>query len=184
MHCHLHTLFLIACDINNVGANALANSLANNTKLKHLVLTQNPIDVSNVQEVFSKLLCNTSSINDIYSSNHTLQTLQGISQLDSLLKRNKSRNKSRVAIKKVLKYHPNIDMKPFFGWNLEGEGERDLKALPYVVAWYDRAAKALADHKGRGKRYKIGERKLSGIYQFAQAMPLLFVPAPHVKGGE
>ena len=26
--------------------------------------------------------------------------------------------------------------------------------------------------------------KLSAIYQFAQAMPLMFVPASHVKGGD
>ena len=32
--------------------------------------------------------------------------------------------------------------------------------------------------------YNIGERKLSAIYQFAKAMPLLFVPVAHNKGGE
>ena len=44
--------------------------------------------------------------------------------------------------------------------------------------------------KGLGKliiweeSYNIGERKLSAIYQFAKAMPLLFVPVPHGKGGD
>ena len=28
----------------------------------------------------------------------------------------------------------------------------------------------------------VDRRKLSAIYQFAQAMPSLFVPVPHVKG--
>ena len=94
---------------------------------------------------------------------------------------NREANKSHVAIKKILKYHPNIDMEPLFEWNMEGDGERDLKALPYVVAWFERAGEAVA---GDRNSYKMGERKLSAIYQFAKAMPLLFVPASHVIKGE
>lgn len=30
--------------------------------------------------------------------------------------------------------------------------------------------------------YEVDRRKLSAIYQFAQAMPSLFVPVPHAKG--
>ena len=89
---------------------------------------------------------------------------------------NKGKNKSHVAIKKVLKYHPNTDMEPLFEWNTEGEGEgeRDLKALPYVVAWFERAGEAVADDEGES--VVVDVRKLSAIYQFAQEMPLLFVP--------
>ncbi|MDB4430429.1 hypothetical protein N9140_00565, partial [bacterium] len=79
--------------------------------------------------------------------------------------------------------HPNIDMEPLFEWNMEGEGEHDLKALPYVVAWFDRAQEAVASDEG-GDSYNINERKLSAIYQFAKAMPLMFVPVPHDKGGD
>ena len=78
-------------------------------------------------------------------------------------------------MKKILKYHLHIDMEPFFEWNTEGEGERDLKALPYIMAWFERAKEAVADDKGGGASYDIDERKLSVMYQFAQAMPLLFV---------
>ena len=67
-------------------------------------------------------------------------------------------------------------MEPFFEWNTEGEGERNLKALPYVVAWFDRAREAVADAE-EGGNYNIGGRKLSAIYQFATTMPLLLVPA-------
>ena len=73
-------------------------------------------------------------------------------------------------------------MEPFFEWNMEGEGERYLKALPYVIAWFDRAAEAVADEGGDS--YNIDERKLSTIYQFAGAMPLMFVPVAHNKGGD
>ena len=136
---------------------------------------------------FNKLLCNVSSIDSIYSSNHILENLGpsillGLDlKLTSLLKMNEGTNKSHVAIKKILKYHPNIDMGPLFEWNMEGECERDLKALPYVVAWFDRAGEAVANDEG-GDSYNIDERKLSALYQFALAMPLLFVPTHHVKG--
>ena len=60
--------------INSEGAAALANGLANNTKMKLLCLAGITIDRS-VKDVFSKLLCNTSSINNTYSSNHTLEHL-------------------------------------------------------------------------------------------------------------
>ena len=73
-------------------------------------------------------------------------------------------------------------MEPLFEWNMEGDGERDLKALPYVFAWFERARDAVAGTRGE-ENYKIGETKLSAIYQFAHAMPLLFVPVSHVKGG-
>ena len=122
------------------------------------------------------------------------------SKLASLLKMNEGKNKSHVAIKKILKYHPNIDMEPFFEWNMEGEGERNLKALPYIISWFERAERAsIAEEDGEvssnddssassydcdEESYNIDERKLSAIYQFAQAMPLLFVPVPYDKGDD
>ena len=115
------------------------------------------------------------------SSNHTLErfvlSVPLEDEIDSLLKLNKGTNKSHVAIKKILKYHPIIDMSPLFEWNMEGEGERDLKALPYAVSWFDRAREV--DYEGE---YDLNERQLSAIYQFAQAMPLMFVPASRIKG--
>ena len=71
------------------------------------------------------------------------------------------------------------NMEPFFEWNMEGEGERDLKALPYIIEWFERAQGAVAWFE----RAKVDERKLSAMYQFAKAMPLLFVPASHIKRG-
>ena len=152
--------------------------------MKQLYLRGNPID-RRVDEVFSKVLCNTSNIDSIYSSNHTLEGLilghpkGGL--LDSLLKMNRDTNKSHVAIKKILKYHPNMNMETLFEWNMEGEGERDLKALPYVIAWFGRAQDAVAGGGG-GERYNIEGRKLSAIYQFARAMPLMLVPTLISKG--
>ena len=97
--------------------------------------------------------------------------------LSSLLERNQLTNKRHVALQKILRYHPNIDMEPMFEW--DAEGEETLKALPYVVSWFDRAGVAVADV--RGERNNVEERKLSAMFQFALAMPLLLVPVSHIK---
>ena len=66
-------------------------------------------------------------------------------------------------------------MGPMFEW--DAEDEQNLKALPYVISWFERAGEAIiAAEDGEGG-YNIEERKLDAIFQFARAMPLLFVPA-------
>ena len=64
------------------------------------------------------------------ASNHTLEYLDGVEHRlllnNLLLEMNRSTNKSHVtlicaAIKKILKYYLNIDMRPMFEWDLEGE---------------------------------------------------------------
>ena len=191
-NCNIHTINLGENHIGNVGTTALINSLANNTTLRNFYLQGNPVgsrfnERMRMMKGVTKILCNESSINNIYASNHTVESVQiGGTHftttphlVGALLNLNKERNKSHVAIKKILKYHPNIDMGPFFEWNTEGEGERDLKALPYVIAWFERAQEAVADDERGEESYNIGERKLSAMYQFAKAMPLMFVPASH-----
>ena len=189
---NLCTLDLTSIEVDNEGTTILANSLANNAKLRNLYVGQRlaPLPQS-VQDVFSRLLCNTSSVNQTYLSNHTLEKMKiphGMSltgpHLESLLELNMGHNKSHVAIKKILKYHPSINMAPLFEWNMEGEGERDLKALPYVIAWFERAGEAVSGDEGGEESYNIDERKLTAIYQFAKAMPLMFVPVSHDKGGD
>ena len=182
---NLQTLDLETNQIGNEGATAIANSLANNTKLKSLDLEENQIDTS-VLGIFCTVLCNTSSVNDTYRSNHTLVNLllsdeqqgQHVDHLATLLDLNKGTNKSHVAIKKILKYHPNIDMQPLFEW--DADGEQTLKALPHVVDWFERAGEAVAgDIDGEDRR--VEQRQLSAIFQFAKAMPLLLVPASNIK---
>ena len=184
-NCNLRRLELSANRrINAEGATVLTNSLANNTTLRELWLLSNPID-SSAEDIFSRVLCNTSTIDNTYLSNHALEYL-GIpltegDDLALLLQLNREANKSHVAIKKILNYHENIDMEPFFEWNTEGDGERNLKALPYVIAWFQRADEAVAEDR---ESYDLDTTKLSAIYQFAHAMPLLFVPALHHTKGE
>ena len=75
---NLQSLNLERNGIDNDGATILANGLANNTQLRELWLSNNQFDnpiYQGVQEVFSKLLCNKSSINSIHASNHALEKL-------------------------------------------------------------------------------------------------------------
>ena len=182
---NLKILYLESNQIGNEGATAIANSLSNNTKLKRLYLDGNPFDPSAVGN-FCRVLCNTSSVNDTYHSNHTLDTLplsdeqKGLHAilLSSLRRLNSGENKSHVAIKKILKYHPNIDMEPLFEW--DAEGEQSIKALPYAIDWFGRAGEAIGGAFDR-EDYHVEEKKLSAIFQFAKTMPLLFVQPSNIK---
>ena len=141
-----------------------------------------------VEEIFITSLCNKSSINSTYYSNHILTNLKlpggpedpedpsltGLT-LSSLLKLNKGRNKSHVAIRKILEFQPNIfsDMQPFFAdWILDDE--QSLKALPYVIDVLNKA-KAARAWSMIGQHQNIKRKKLSAIYEFARTMPLMFV---------
>ena len=182
--CNLKLLKLNSNRIGNEGATAIANSLVNNINLKILDLNENPFEPSLVG-IFCTMLCNTSSVNDMYRSNHTLKTLvlsdeqrgQHANHLATLQRLNRE-NKRQVAIKKILKYHPNIDMEPLFEWDTDGE--QSLKALPYIFDWFKRAGEAVAGDIDR-EDYHVEEKKLSAIFQFAKAMPLLVVPASNIK---
>ena len=178
--CILRQLWLSSNNIGTEGATTIANSLANNTKLKRLHLDENPIDTSAVEDAFSRVLCNTSSINHTHSSNHKLQVVIGIgrqnesnNRLRDLLVMNAGTNKRDVVMKKILRYHPNIDMEPLFLW--DSEGEQTLKALPYVLGWFEKAEQAVRVGEEAERIYNVGAKKLSAIYQFAKAMPQLIV---------
>jgi len=179
-NCNLQSLSLTRnYNLSNNGAIAIVSSLANNTTLNKLYIQNYSINTRVAKDVFTELLCNTSSIMDTYHSNHTLHTVLAPDShtFDSLLKLNKGTNKRHVAIKKILKYHPNIDMTPLFELDMK-EGEQNLKGLPYVIALFGVGATEVSVEYNRDN---IQARKLSAIYQFAQAMPLMFMPRSHVK---
>ena len=179
----LYIINLTHNNISNKGVKAIINSLGNNTRMEHLFLDENPsLECQILEDMFCRLLCNSSSINSIYSSNHALQKIvlcdfELGEQLTALRKLNKDDNKSHVAIKKILRYHPNIDMEPLFEW--DADGEQTLKALPHIIDWFDRAEKAILApcYPRDDYDYRVDQRKLSAIFQFTTAMPLLFVPA-------
>ena len=138
-----------------------------------------------MEDIFTQLVCDTSSISSTFSSNHTLSGLslplvqvQQLTEnvfkntkLTSLLKLNKGVDKGHVAMKKILKYHPNINMEPLFEFVGTEDDERNLKALPYVIDWFDKAKVVIVEEV---EEYYIDERKISAIFEFTRAMPLLF----------
>ena len=161
---NLDALYLDNNNIGNLGAFIFANALARNRKLNILYLN-NDITAEGWSS-FSKVLCDTSSVNNTHLSNHTLENLFGApnipADVNALLHLNSSsEDKRQVAMTKILKHHQHFDMQPFFEW--------DLKVLPLVIDWFDRARSIEStDIVGTGKR------KLDAIYQFIRAIPESF----------
>jgi hypothetical protein len=120
-------------NIGNEGALVFAEALINNSTLQTFIIDRG-YTVSD-WEPFSKLLCDTSSPNNTYLSNHTLQNVGTVvrlpSDIQSYLELNKSENKGQVAIKKILQHHPQFNMKPFFEW--------EFKVLPIMINWVEKA---------------------------------------------
>ena len=103
-NCNLHTLAIPGNNIDIACVNILANSLSNNTKLRLLNLYSNPIDRSLIGDIFCKLVCNASSVNSTYLSNHTLEevsfhNMDDRSELNPLLHCNM---KEYAAVNKIL----------------------------------------------------------------------------------
>ena len=170
----LNILSLGSNSISDEGALIFANAMASNNKLKTLSLFGNGITAEGWSG-FSKTLCDTSSINNTFLSNHTLESL-GVGSTDlpsdaasSLALNRSSEDKRQVAVKKILLYHQHFGMQPFFEW--------DLKVLPIAVDWFERALSIANEYQAQ-----IGNHKLGAIYQFIRAMPEVFEPGPGSGG--
>ena len=108
----LHTLGLY--DIIPIMLVQISQSLTRNNTLKEFDVGGNL--TYKIQVYISKLFCNKTSQyeHSTYASNHTLEYLDGVEHhtlLNLLLEMNRGTNKSHVAMKKVLRYHPNVDMR-------------------------------------------------------------------------
>jgi hypothetical protein len=97
---------------NSDALRAIAASLAQNTKLKKLefLLTGSRVRFRNPVDEFDNLLCNTTSIETIFNSNHTLQEIvlphwyKLSSRTKECLELNRNENKTKVAQNKVIQY--------------------------------------------------------------------------------
>jgi len=184
-------------NMSNEGLISIVNSLSENKNLRELNFNRDNLRA--LEDDFSRALCNTDSINDIYLSNHTLESVSKKSVIEffldngsfpgrvaSLLELNEStRNKRHVAIKKILIHCPHYyDMESLFDLSVEEEDDsgQDLKALPYVISWFETAEEAIIGDKKLCTN-DLECQKLYAIYQFVTAMPMLFIPA-YDKGVE
>ena len=182
--CSLCTLVVGGINIGDDGAAALANGLIWNKSLNTLRFNVSSITARG-WAAFARLLCDTSSVNDTYLSNHTLEEIwdyaRGIpctpqdEDILQYLKWNKSL-KQAAAICKILHSHPDIDIKPLFEFN--------LKCLPLVVAWLEKAMPYLRN-MNTPNTYESTEyfqcRQLSAVYKFIRGMPLLVVDGYHME---
>ena len=174
-HCCLCTLDLCCINIGDDGAAILAKGLIENKSLTTLRLTHFRNNVSGITWrgwfAFFRLLCDTSSVNNTYLSNHTLAQIGcciGDRMYDTpryivkLLKWNELHNQA-AAICKILHSHPDIDVTPLFQW--------EMKFLPLVVAWFENAKSYLDKVNQSFETFQC--RQLSAVYKFIRGMPQL-----------
>ena len=169
----LEVFHLANNNIINDGAQLFAHALVGNTSLKELNISTSAhlTPTSPITDVgwgaFSRLLCDASSVHNTYLSNHSLSCLSSRSGalptiVKDCLKLNKCSDKENVAIKKMLRYHSEFDMQPLLEW--------DLKALPFVMNWFDSAAEECPDFEP-----KISKLRLSSLFDCVRGMPILSV---------
>ena len=164
-------LGLWGINFGDEGAAALANGLVGNESLTTLKF--NSPDITPMGwTAFSRLLCDNSSVNDIYLSNHTLTKIGGYeygmhsipSDIVEYLKLNNLLTYD-AGFCKILNNHPDIDIEPLFEWK--------LKFLPLIVTWFEKAKPHLGNVNESAGTFQC--RQLSAVYKFVRGMPLLTV---------
>ena len=162
----LEKLYLSANNIDDEVALIFATSLKGNSKLKTLDLT----DCDGITEGgwahFSSPLCDTSSINKTYLSNHTLEDL-GSTHIPTdiqqyLILNSNSEDKGQIAMAKIIRHHSHFNMQPFFEW--------EFKVLPLMITWLEKAG---AHTSNFGE--EINRTKLSITYDFIREFPMLYI---------
>ena len=133
---HLEELYIYHNNVDDQAAIAFVGALTNNHTLCSLDLDENPSITTIGWQSFSKTLCNTSTVNSTFLSNHTLNYLGANAitneTIEPLLELNARDDKKEVAVIKILQSHSDFDMLPFFEW--------EFKVLPLVLSWLDRAS--------------------------------------------
>ncbi|KAK1733999.1 leucine-rich repeat protein, partial [Skeletonema marinoi] len=130
--CCLETLNLYRNVFGDEGAVALADGLMGNKSLTSLRFIPDESGITDVGwAAFSRLLCDPSSINSTYHSNHNIERIGGPEMLSTPLDITQYFElnvRPHPAIHKILKSHPDLEMEPFFQWK--------LKLLPVVINWF------------------------------------------------
>lgn len=163
---------------DDAGVCAFIAALAKDRTLKTLNLAGNDRITEAVQPAFFNLLCDASSINRTFFSNHTLfaigpgngGSISTDEVITNLLQLNSIPDKRLVAVFKVFA-HRNLDMRPLFEW--------EFKTLPYLVEWF---AMAVDGGDPALHLFEVQKRKLSVIYQFVRGMPAAYIDSCRSPG--
>eukprot|EP00984_Skeletonema_dohrnii_P003874 scaffold1336_cov100-Skeletonema_dohrnii-CCMP3373.AAC.4 len=186
--CRVESLDLECIPIGDEGLEVLALGLAGNKSVRSLYLgdLDNDISVNSAGWLaFSKALCDTSSVNSTYLSNHTICKFRVVCRGgggETILPRDISRylrlhkkHPQYAARCKILMKHQRLNMTPFLRWG--------LKFLPFAVAWLERAKQCtmltIYDANSASRRRVLEEsceafesRKLAAMFEFVRGMPL------------
>eukprot|EP00985_Skeletonema_marinoi_P000614 scaffold224_cov108-Skeletonema_marinoi.AAC.12 len=180
--CRLENLLIGSINIGDDGAEVLARGLIGNKVLR--CLDEGDIAITPVGwYAFSTALCDTSSVNNTYLSNHTVQELFNYSYDEDeeediqksvflYLKLNKEHPED-AAVCKILMNHTHLDMTPLLLW--------ELKFLPLAVGWFERAKHCTTlsideDDPDNTKRVLeeseevFQSRALTALYEFIRGM--------------
>jgi len=174
-------------NIGDNGAEVLARGLVGNKSLRllHLchpeVVRFTPAGWS----AFSTALCDTSSVNNTYLSNHTFHQIdRGFDEDVDIIEEDDERvvlylqlnmqHPQYAARCKILMNHAHLDMTPLLQW--------ELKCLPLAVGWFERATicTMLSIHNSNPdlSRRILEESKevfqsriLTALYEFVRGVP-------------
>lgn len=116
--------------IDDDGIFVLVNALKRNSTLESLDLCGLDFDMLG-WEALATLVCDTSSINSTFCSNHTIRKILPRRIIKSYLALNQSIDKGQVARQKVMEYHfvlNNFDVRPFMSM--------DPRYLVHVMAFF------------------------------------------------
>jgi len=164
--CGLEELFLRRISIGDDGAEVLADGLVGNTSLMHLIFSSDEAGITALGwSAFSKLLCDTTTIDNTYLSNHTLELIgdyeDGPDEVTHNLKLHASESLSRkgTALTKIAKHHPDLNINNVF--------ISDLKLLPLLTEWFQRSREEGCEE------LLFVRMQLSAYYNTVRRMPLL-----------
>ena len=168
--CCLNTLNFFGFNLGDEGAVVLAGGLRGNKSLRHLYFDPNESNITDVGwAAFSKVLCDPSSINSTYLSNHNIVTIGDDDAPLDIRQYLELNVHPHPAMNKIIRSHPDFDIKPFFQWK--------LKLIPVVINWFESCrSHMLANDLGESiQRQSLQNRELSALYKFVRGMPSLTV---------
>jgi len=185
--CRLENLLIGSINIGDDGAEVLARGLVGNKVLRYLQLRgefEDDVAITPVGwSALSTALCDTSSVNKTYLSNHTVQEFfeysydedeeEDIQNSVFLYLQLNKEHPEHAARCKILMNHTHLDMAPLLLW--------ELKFLPLAVGWFGRAKHCTTlsiyeDDPDNTKRVleeseKVFQsRALTALYEFIRGM--------------